>query len=65
MQLLAEVLNHVIPLCFTMNEKIESDFLLEAHDSLNFLFDEFLILRFGNFLLPELGASTTDLFCLL
>jgi hypothetical protein len=65
MQLLAEVLDHVIPLWFTVNEEIESNALLEAYDNLYFLLDEFLILRLGDFPLPKLSTSTADLFCLL
>ena len=65
MQLLAEVLDHVIPLRFTVNEEIESNALLEAYDSLDFLLDEFLILRLGDFPFPKLGTSIADLFCLL
>jgi hypothetical protein len=65
MQLLAEVLDHVIPLWFTVNEEIESNALLEAHDGLDFLLDEFLILRLSDFPLPKLGTSTADLLCLL
>jgi hypothetical protein len=64
-KLLAEVLNHVITLGFTVNEEIDSNLLLESNNSFDLLFDEFLVLSFSDFALAKLGTSLADFFGLL
>lgn len=64
-QLLAKVLNHVIPLRLAVHEKVQANFLLETDDQFNLLLDEIFVLGFGDFLLPELEASTSNLLRLL
>ena len=48
-----------------MNQEIESDPLLESHDSLNFLFDEFFILGFGDFTFAQFSSGRANLLGLL
>ena len=46
-EVFTEVLNHVVPLGFTVNEEIKADPLLEVNDALDLLLDEFLVLLFS------------------
>ena len=48
-----------------MDEQIEADFLLEAHNGLDLVGDEFVVLLSGDVVLGELGTSLTDLLGLL
>jgi hypothetical protein len=64
-QLLAEVLNHVIALRFTVDEEVKANSLLEADNALDLLLDELFILLSGELSLAELGTSLTDLLGLL
>jgi hypothetical protein len=64
-KLLAEVLNHVITLGFTVNEEIDSNLLLESNNSFDLLFDEFFILGFSDFTFTKLGTSLANFFGLL
>lgn len=43
-QLLAEILNHVVPLRFPMYQKVQTNLLLETDDRVYFLLDEVVIL---------------------
>ena len=60
-ELFAKVLNHVIPLRFTVDEEIETDSLLKGDDVGNLLFDKILVLFFGDLLLVKLGTGGADL----
>ena len=60
-ELFAKVLNHIVPLRFTVDEEIEADSLLEGNDGLNLLFDKLLVLFFGDLVLAQLSTSATDL----
>ena len=51
LELLAEVLNHVVTLGLAVDEEIEADTLLEAHDVLNLLLDELVVALLGDLLL--------------
>ena len=60
-EMFTEVLNHVVPLRFTVNEEIKTDPLLEGDDIFDLLLDEALVFLLGNFTLVQLGAGGTDL----
>ena len=60
-ELFAKVLNHIVPLRFTVDEEIETDFLLEGNDGLDLLFDEGLVIFFGDLALAQLSTSATNL----
>ena len=62
---LTEVLNHVVTLGFTVDEKIETSLLLEADNALNLLLDEVVVLSLSDLPLGELSTSITDLLGLL
>ena len=64
-ELLAEVLHHVITLWFSMNEEVETNLFLEADDILDFLLDEVLVLGCSELSLVQLGASSTNFLSLL
>lgn len=65
MELLAEVLNHVVTLGLSVDKEIEVDPLLEADNCLNLLLDELLVLSLSDLALSELSTGLTDLFGLL
>lgn len=65
MELLAEVLHHVVPLGFTVNKKVKTDLLLEADNKFDFLLDEIFVLFGGELSLAELGTSLANLLGLL
>ena len=60
-EVFAKVLDHVVPLRFTVDEEIKADPLLEGNDILDLLFDEALVLILGDLTLAQLGTSGTDL----
>ena len=60
-EVFTEVLNHVVPLGFTVDEEIKADPLLEGNDVLDLLLDEVLVLLLGDLTLAQLGTSSTDL----
>lgn len=60
-----EVLHHVVPLRLAMNEKVETNFLLEPDNEFDFFLDEVVILFLRDLALGELGPSSTNLFSLL
>ena len=64
-QLLTEVLYHVVPLCLTMNEKIKADLLLETDHFLNLLFYEVFVFGLRDFSFAKFGTSSSDFFRLL
>ena len=63
-ELLAKVLDHVVPFRFTVDKKIETDFLLDSNNVLDLLLDERLVLLFSDLALVQLGTSITDLLSL-
>lgn len=65
MELLSEVLNHVVSFGFTMNQKIDTNLLLEADDNLNLLLNELLIFCFSDFTFAPLSASLANFLGLL
>lgn len=65
LELLSEVLNHVVTLGLSVNQEVQADLLLEADNCLNLLLDELLVLLLGNFALSKLSTSLTNLFGLL
>jgi hypothetical protein len=65
MELLSEVLNHVVSFWFTVDQKIHTDLLLEANNNFNLFLDELLIFGFGDLAFAEFSASLTDLLGLL
>ena len=48
-----------------MDEKVKSNFFLEANDFLDLLLDELLVLLFGKLTLTKLETRSTDLLGLL
>ena len=60
-EVFAEVLNHVVPLRFTVDKEIQTDPLLEGNNALNLLLDKVLVLLLGDLTLAQLGTSGTDL----
>ena len=60
-EVFTEVLNHVVPLRFTVDEEIKTNPLLEGYDVLDLLLDEVFVLLLCEFTLAQLGASSTDL----
>lgn len=64
-ELLSEVLNHVVSLGLSVNEQVKTDLLLEADDSLDFLLDELLVLLLSDLTLAKFSTSLTNLFGLL
>jgi len=64
-QLLAEVLDHVIPFRLAMDENIKANSLLEPDNSLNFLLDKLFVLCLSNLLFTKFGTRLTDFFRLL
>ena len=64
-KLFTEVLNHVIALRLSVDEKVKPDFLLETNDFLNLLLDELLILFLSELALAKLETRRTDLLGLL
>ena len=56
-----EVLNHVVPLRFTVDKEIQTDPLLEGNNAFNLLFDEVLVFLLGDLTLAQFGTSGTDL----
>lgn len=60
LQLLTEVLNHVVSLWLTVDKDIQTDLLLESDDSLNLLVDELLVLLLGDGTLGELVSVDSD-----
>lgn len=65
MQLFTKVLNHVIPLWFSVNQKIKADPFLETNDSFNLLLDEFFVLFLCDFALAKFSTGLTNLLGLL
>ena len=61
LELLAEVLHHVVTLGLAVHKQVEADALLEADDVLDLLLDELLVLRLGDLLLVELRTGGTNL----
>jgi hypothetical protein len=64
-KLLAKVLNHVIALGFTVDEKVEAALLLETNNGLDLLLDELVVLLGGDLAFAQLGTSLANLFGLL
>lgn len=60
-----EVLNHVVSFRLSVDKNIQVNTLLEAHDMLDFFFDERFILLFGELTLVKLGTGLTNFLCLL
>ena len=60
-ELFTKVLDHVVPLRFTVHKEIETDSFLEGNNVLNLFFDETLVLFFSDLALAQLGTSATDL----
>ena len=56
-----EVLNHVVPLRFTVDKEIQTDPLLEGNNAFNLLFDEVLVFLLGDLTLAQFGTSGADL----
>jgi hypothetical protein len=65
MELLAEVLNHIVAFGFTVHEQVEANLLLEAYNHLDLLLDELVILLLCDLTLSELETSLTNLLSLL
>jgi hypothetical protein len=65
LELLAEVLHHIVALRLSVNENVESNLLLEADHSLDLVLDELLVLLLRDLALGELGTSLTNLLGLL
>jgi len=65
LELLSEVLNHVIALRLSMYEEIQTNLLLEANDGFDLFLDESLVLLLGDLALTELSTSLTNFFSLL
>lgn len=65
LELLSEVLNHVIALRLSMYEEIQTNPLLEANNGFDLFLDELFVLRLGELALAELSTSLTNLFSLL
>ena len=65
MQLLSEILYHVVSLRFSVNKEVQADFFLESNDGLDFFLNELFVLCFGDFTLAKLGTSLTNFFRLL
>ena len=65
LELLSEVLNHVIALRLSMYQEIQTYLLLEANDGFDLFLDEIFVLRLGELALAELSTSLTDFFSLL
>lgn len=65
MELFAEVLNHVVTFGFAMDQKINTDFLLEPNDSFDLLRNELFVLCLSDVALAQLSTSLSDLLCLL
>lgn len=59
-QLLAEVLNHVISLGLTVNEEVKADLLLETDYRLNLLLDEVLIFSLADVFFAKFSTSSSD-----
>jgi len=47
-EMFTKVLDHVVPLRFTVDEEIKTNLLLEGHDILDLLLDEALVLLLGH-----------------
>lgn len=62
---LTEVLHHVVPLWLTVDEEVETNFLLEPDNEFNFFLDEVFILLLRDLAFCELGTCSTNLFGLL
>ena len=60
-KMFTEVLDHVVPLGFAVDEKIKTDFLLEGNNGLDFLLDESLVLLFGELILSQFSTSGANL----
>lgn len=58
---LSEVLNHVVPLGLSVNQKIKTNLVLESDYSLNLLGDESIVLGIGELSLSVLGTGGTNL----
>jgi hypothetical protein len=65
LELLSEVLNHVVALGLSVDQEVKTDLLLEANDGLNLLLDELLILFLSDLTLAKFGTSLTNLLGLL
>lgn len=63
-QSLAEVLDHIVTLRFSVDKYIEVELLLDLNDVLDLLLDEFLVLLGRDLALGELVSLDTDLGCL-
>ena len=60
-ELLTEVLNHVVTLGLTVDEKVETDLLLELDGVVDLLLHRLFVLLLGDLTLAELGTGDTDL----
>ena len=60
-EILAEVLDHVVTLEFAMDQHIEADLLLFADDGVDLRCDELVIGLLGYFALAQLGALGANL----
>lgn len=60
-ELLAEVLNHVVSLGLAVDEEVKTAFLLEVNDSLDLVLHSLLVLLLGDLTLAELGTGNSDL----
>lgn len=58
---LSEILNHVVPLGLSVNQKIKTNLVLESDDSLNLLGDESIVLGISELSLSVLSTGSTDL----
>lgn len=65
MELLSEILNHVISFRLSVYEQVETDALLETHNLFNFFLDELFVLFRSDFFFGQLCTSETNLFGLL
>ena len=65
LELLAEVLDHVVTLGLTVDKEVEANFLLESDNKLNLLLDEILVLGFSEFASAKASTSRTNLLGLL
>lgn len=65
MELLSEVLDHIIAFRLSMYEQVETDALLETHNKVDFFLDELFVLFCSDFFLGQLRTSLANLLSLL
>lgn len=54
-------MDHVVTLRLAVDEEVETDFLLELDDEVNFLLDEVVVFGLLKQTLAELGTGSTNL----